>query len=44
MFNNEWKTFLEKEFKQPYFQELAAFLKVEYVSTKDLLIDKTESK
>jgi len=34
MFNNQWKTFLEKEFKQPYFQELAAFLKVEYANKK----------
>lgn len=34
MINNNWKPFLDAEFKKPYFIELSSFLKEEYKSKK----------
>ncbi|MEA5026949.1 MAG: uracil-DNA glycosylase [Erysipelotrichaceae bacterium] len=34
MFQNNWTAFLEQEFAQPYFRQLASFLKQEYAAKK----------
>ncbi len=34
MFQNEWTPFLKEEFQKPYFQQLSAFLRRQYATTK----------
>ena len=34
MFQNEWTPFLKEEFQKPYFQQLSAFLRQQYATTK----------
>ena len=41
MLNNGWSAFLDEEFSQPYFKELASFLKDEY-ATKQIYPSKQE--